>query len=357
MSRICIVSPSLKTGGIERALTVLAAQFVEEDFDVDFICCLRGPRFYTLPDSVGVHEPGFSRSSSFLNKILYYPRLIWFLRSKIKKICPDRVLVFGDWFSPITLLALLGTDYPVYISDRTIPDYKFKFPIPQLKRWLYPRSSGFIAQTNRARTFKERAFGNRLRIKCIPNAMPDLASDTVVSRENEILYVGRFAWEKDPEILVRAMPHVLRKYSDWKLRMVGSGPLLKEMETLAGRLNLSQHIIFMGNVVDVGTLYKRASLFVLPSSVEGFPNALIEAMSAGLPCVCFQDIPYEDIIVPHINGVVLKDRKPESLADALVTMIEDESLRHLVGKEAMKIRETLSPSRISGLILEFMCLK
>jgi len=128
MPKICIISPSLKLGGIERALTVLAHEFVERGFQVDFVCCLSGEHFYRLPASITIHEPKFKRTLSSMNKLLYYPRLLSFIRKKVTSINPDRVLVFGDWFSPISLLALLGTQYPVFISDRTIPDYTLSFP-------------------------------------------------------------------------------------------------------------------------------------------------------------------------------------------------------------------------------------
>ena len=102
----------------------------------------------------------------------------------------------------------------MYISDRTIPNYKFKFPIPQLKKWLYPKSAGFIAQTKRSKEYKEKIFGSKLRIEVIPNALPDLINDTEVNaqKSNKIIYVGRFAWEKDPEILIRSMAFVTKKH-------------------------------------------------------------------------------------------------------------------------------------------------
>ncbi|MFD2201840.1 glycosyltransferase [Shivajiella indica] len=353
MPKICIISPSLKLGGIERALTVLAKQFVEKGFQVDFVCCLAGEHFYVLPGSVAIHEPDFRRTSSFLNKLFYYPRLLVYIRLKVKDINPDRVLVFGDWFSPVTLLALLGTKYPVYISDRTIPDYKFKFPIPQLKKWLYPKSKGFIAQTQRAKDFKETLFGNKLNIKIIPNALPDLKFPEA-NREKFILYAGRFAWEKDPEIIIRSMPKVFEVFPDWKLVMAGSGPLLESMRNLVKELNLEENVLFLGKVNKVERLFAKSSILVLPSVVEGFPNTLIEGMSACLPCICFSDIPYEDIVTPGLDGVVLDRRDPELLADSIITLINKSELRKDLGKEASKVKERFSASTIADHVISFM---
>lgn len=213
MSKICIISPSLKLGGIERALTTLAHEFHALGHEVHFITCLKDNHFYILPEGVILYEPTFKRRVSRANKLLFYPRLLNYICTTVNKINPSKVLVFGDWFSPITLLALLGLKFPVYISDRTIPNYKFKFPIPQLKKWLYPKSAGFIAQTQRSKEFKEKIFGKKLKIQVIPNALPefDKRQQINVEQQNKIIYVGRFAWEKDPEILIRAMDFVAKR--------------------------------------------------------------------------------------------------------------------------------------------------
>lgn len=356
MAKICIVSPSLKLGGIERALTTLAQEFRALGHEVHFITCLKDDHFYNLPVGVELYEPTFKRTASKVNKLLFYPRLLRYIRKTVKKINPDRVLVFGDWFSPITLLALKGTSYSVYISDRTIPNYKFGFPIPLLKKWLYPTSAGFIAQTQRAKDFKLKQFGGKLRVKIIPNALPDFDKDNLdqIHREKKIIYVGRFEWEKDPEILIRAFEHVSKNHPMWKLEMAGTGPLLDPMKALVKQLSLEKQVYFLGKVSDVATLYQSASILVMPSVVEGFPNTLIEAMSFGLPTVCFSDIPYVDIISPKKDGLVVKERTPEALADAIQLLIEKKDLRNDLGTNALQSVNRFNKGRTTKAVLEFM---
>ena len=354
--KILIVSPSLKLGGIERALTVLANEWANRDLQVTFVSCLKHNPFYKLDSNIKLIEPTFERSKGITDKILFYPRLLLFIRNEVKKNNPDGVLVFGDWFSPITLLALLGLKFPVYISDRTIPNYTFKFPIPQLKKWLYPKSAGFIAQTQRSKEFKEKIFGKKLKIQVIPNALPefDKRQQINVEQQNKIIYVGRFAWEKDPEILIRAMDFVAKKNPNWVLVMAGTGPLLNPMKALVKELNLDSNVVFLGNVNQVATLYQSAKILVLPSVVEGFPNTLIEAMSFGLPCICFNDIPYEDIITQQIDGYVVFERSAELLANAINKIIEDNTLRETIGKNAQTTVQRFSKEKIAQKLLEFM---
>lgn len=353
--KICIISPSLKLGGIERALTTLSSEFVILGIEVHFISCLKDHHFYKLDDEIILHEPNFSRSSSFKNKFFFYPKLLSFIRNEVYSIQPDRVLVFGDWFSPLTLLALLGTKYPVYISDRTIPNYKFTFPIPFLKSWLYPKSAGFIAQTQRSKDYKVKTFGGKLNIKVIPNALtkfPTHKKET--KKQNSVLYVGRFEWEKDPEILIRAFSLVVNRFPEWKLIMAGTGPLLEKYQKLTEELSVSNNVIFLGKVSNVQKLYSEASIYVLPSIIEGFPNSLIEAMSFGIPSICFADIPYEDIVKDGENGIVLKLRKKEALSQAIELLILNENYRKKLGNFGAESVFRFEKQKISKEILDFM---
>ncbi len=346
----------MKLGGIERALTTLANEFQALGHEVHFITCLKDIHFYALPNEIELYEPTFKRTATKLNKLLFYPRLLRYIRETVTKINPDRVLVFGDWFSPITMLALLGTKYPVIISDRTIPNYKFGFPIPQLKLCLYPKSAGFIAQTQRAKDFKVNQFGDTLRMEIIPNALPEFvnANANTVTTLNKLIYVGRFAWEKDPEILIRAFAEVSNKYPSWTLEMAGTGPLLESMKVLVKELSLEKQVCFLGKVTDVTSLYQTASILVLPSVVEGFPNTLIEAMSFGLPIICFSDIPYEDIITHNVDGLVVNNRTPEALAEAIQLLIDKKDFRIELSTNASFSVKRYEKQIIAKQVLAFM---
>jgi GalNAc-alpha-(1->4)-GalNAc-alpha-(1->3)-diNAcBac-PP-undecaprenol alpha-1,4-N-acetyl-D-galactosaminyltransferase len=70
----------------------------------------------------------------------------------------------------------------------------------------------------------------------------------------------------------------------------------------------------LGEVDNVDLLLASASIYVLPSVLEGFPNALCEAMAGGLPVIAFDSIPYESIVDNGVNGIILKERTPANLA-------------------------------------------
>jgi glycosyltransferase involved in cell wall biosynthesis len=350
-NRIVIVSPSLKIGGIERALTVLANYFVTRGHEIIFISCLSGDKFYSLHENVRLVEPNFKNTGG-IQKIFFYIKLLFFLRSEIKKASPDVVLSFGDWFNPIVLFSLLGLKYPVYISDRTSPDYKFNIITSLGKKLLYPKSAGFIAQTKRAADFKTNQFKGKLNIKIIPNAIKKIETFEI-QKQKWIVCVARLSWEKGPDRLLQAFSFIENK-NDWKLIFAGSGPMCKILEETTDKLNLKNDVVFLGQVKDVDKLLSESSIFVLPSHLEGFPNALCEAMCIGLPSICFDSIPYESIIDDNVNGFVVKNNDIKALAEKMEYLMKNPSAYIAISENAKKLNDTLAQDKIGDLYLDFI---
>lgn len=349
---VLIVSPSLRIGGIARVLSELANYFNSKGVFVTFLSCIPGNELYKLDPGIKFIEPGYGRRGGLLNKVLYYPQLLLMIRNTALRVNPDAVLSFGDAFNPIVLLSLKGTRFKVFISDRTSADYKFKFPIPFLKRLLYGGAAGMIVQTKAAETFKKKQFGPQILTRVIHNPVKFMEV-TSVPREKIILYVGRFAWEKAPERLIKAFS-LIDNVQGWQLHMAGDGPLLDDMKRLADKLGLSENIFFHGRTNDVAGLFARSSIYVLPSLLEGFPNALCEAMSLGLPCICFDGFPASEIITNNVDGIILDNRRDELLSVAISDLINDENKRALLGSNALKIRERLSVENIGMQFLDFL---
>jgi glycosyltransferase involved in cell wall biosynthesis len=319
-------------GGIERALSVLANKWVKLGFEVRYVSCLKSDPFYELDSKIKVIEPNFRRSEGIVNKIIFYSKLIFYIRSQIKNENPDRILSFGDFFNPIVLLAAFGLKIPIYISDRTSTDFEFPRYIKILKKCMYPKAAGFISQTPRTFEAKKKQFGAQFNQVVIPNAIREIKK-TNEPKENIILYVGRFSWEKNLTALIKAFS-IIENKSKWKLVMAGDGPQWEEMKRLASNLGIQEHVTFLGTVSDVDTLLNKASIFVLPSVLEGFPNALCEAMSASLPVICFDSIPYESIITPNIDGIVIPYNDTEALAFQLNNLMVNQKRRIDLGKKA-----------------------
>ncbi len=350
--KIAIISPSLKMGGIERALTVLANYFASLGHNVLFISCQKSDPFYKLDDSVQLDEFNYERKSGIINKILFYYNLIVFLRKKVTEENPDCVLSFGDVFNPLVLLALYNKKVPVYISDRTSPDFPFNPIVKFGKKWLYPNTTGFIAQTKRAAKYNENKFGDKLNIKIIPNAIKPVETHSDIVREDQIVYVGRLSKEKGVARLIEAFSKIQDK--DWKLILAGDGPESDNLQQLVKELSLQSRVLFLGKVNEIDILLARSSIFVLPSYLEGFPNALCEAMSAGLPSICFDCIPHEELIKDGHNGFIIKDGDLTALASRIDELIMDKEYREIIGRNASEINQKLCLETVGMDYLHFI---
>jgi glycosyltransferase involved in cell wall biosynthesis len=126
-----------------------------------------------------------------------------------------------------------------------------------------------------------------------------------------------------------------------KLRLVGDGDLRPQLERMAVELNIQDSLEFLGSRSDIVDLLQQAWGFVLPSRNEGMPNALLEAMACGLPCVATRVSGSEDVITDGLNGILVEPEEPAQLAHALRSLIEDTELAQRLGQEgrATVVRE------------------
>ena len=333
MKKILIVAPSRKIGGIERALSVLANEWALQGFEVVYVSCLKSEPFYQLHEKIKVVEPNFKRAGGTFNKMFFYPKLLCYLRNEFKVHQPDRILSFGDFFNPLVLLAARGLKITVYISDRTSADFKFPFYIKYLKQKLYPCASGFIAQTQRAYDVKRNQFGEKFNQIIIPNTIRPV-SKLDVPREKIVLYAGRFSWEKNPSDLIEAF-NLIENRKDWRLVMAGDGPQWNDMKKMTQELGIENHVSFLGAVSNLDLWLNNASVFVLPSILEGFPNALCEAMTAGLPVICYDSLAYESIITPGVNGCVVPFRNVTNLSSTINELMINNEYRNELGHNAL----------------------
>jgi glycosyltransferase involved in cell wall biosynthesis len=167
-----------------------------------------------------------------------------------------------------------------------------------------------------------------------PERHPDPAQP-----ERDIICVARLQYAKGIDVLLHAWGRMMHAPTEWRthlkprLLLVGEGPLRFKFERIAAELNIKDSVEFLGLRRDVTSLLQQAWGFVLPSRWEGMPNALLEAMACGLPCVATRVSGSEDVITDGINGLLVEPEQPAELAQALRRMIEDQSLAQRLARE------------------------
>jgi glycosyltransferase involved in cell wall biosynthesis len=162
------------------------------------------------------------------------------------------------------------------------------------------------------------------------------------SIERKIICIARLEYSKGIDILLHAWANMLSTSSNsrWQselkpvLHLVGEGRFRKQLEHMAVELGIQDSVKFHGNCRDIVLLLQQSWGFVLPSRWEGMPNALLEAMSVGLPCVASRVSGSEDVIANGINGLLVEPEHPIELSQALRRIIEDIDLVQRLGHAA-----------------------
>ncbi len=98
--------------------------------------------FYPIPDNILISIPRFRFNNKW--RLWYTVKTMLFLRATIKKIKPDSILSFGEYWNSFVLLSLLGLKYPVFVSDRSQPDKSLGWFHDTLRQLIYPTARGII---------------------------------------------------------------------------------------------------------------------------------------------------------------------------------------------------------------------
>jgi len=149
------------------------------------------------------------------------------------------------------------------------------------------------------------------------------------------LYVGRIDPIKGLDLLLEALPSVVKLYPQFKLIIVGSGPYKDNLETLAKILQIDEHVIFVGGTSDVKKYYNIADIFILPSKSEGISNALLEAMSMELAVIATAVGGIPEVIKDLDNGC-LTYPSSSAIVEKLELLLANKNLRDRLGNAARK---------------------
>jgi glycosyltransferase involved in cell wall biosynthesis len=322
MKKLCLVLPSLSGGGMERVMAELAWFFVtKENIETHLILLARGSKFYAMPSEITIHEPDFE----FNNKFRLYNTIktICYLRRNVKLIRPDAILSFGEMYNSFVLLSTLLMKIRIIISDRSKPDRNWGILHNFLRRILYIKAAGIISQTNYSKIFLKRVTKHP-DIIVIPNPVMPL-KNLYEKRQNVILNVGRLINSKNIDLLLYIFANC--KFEDWKLWIVGDGPERRILEKKSFDLGIQDYVTFWGKRKDIESFYSKSKIFAFTSNSEGFPNALLEAMSAGLACISFDCVAGPaDLIKDGENGYLINNGNVKDYLNKLNNLLNSPDL-------------------------------
>lgn len=332
--KILISNGSLALGGAERVTIHLMEYFNRHRNEVFLLTNNVSEKEYEIP-------LGTTRYSLKNQKI--YKQILE-IRNCLKEVKPEVIVVMASTLSMQYVLATTGLNIPLVISERNSPTNFSGRKITKIISDFFMRfATSHVFQTEEAQHYYKYC---RKPFAIIPNplitdGLPDYYTGV---RKKEIVTMGRLTPQKNQLFLIKSFEKVLKQFPEYKLVIYGEGSLRNELEAYIEIQNLQGKVLLPGSLNNVHKEIVDASMFVMSSDFEGMPNALIEAMALGLPCIstdCSCGGP-RYLINDGVNGRLVSCNAVEELANCMMNMLEKEDTMQRMGKEAYKIREQLA---------------
>lgn len=278
----------------------------------------------------GVFRMALTCVQLFLYFLLKRPDIVHFF-------LPASYLIGG----PLAILSALPKRI---MSRRSLNDYQKKFPafVANVEKWLHQRMNLVLGNSQRVvdQLVEEEGL-SKARVKLLYNGVTlpspaaiDMRAELGLDKESlvYIITANLIPYKGHADLLEAfALANIQQK---WDLLVVGhdSAKIQSELAAQANRLNISEHVHFLGARRDISDLLHCSDIGILCSHEEGFSNAILEGMAAGLPMIVTDVGGNAEAVLDQKNGLVVPSRDPVALGAALKKLAEQPELRTEFGK-------------------------
>ena len=356
--------PPLGGGAANATLCILKEFSKISDLKVDLITSSVSEKYYTekIGENITVHKIPIGKNSANLHfqsqkdLIVYSWKALFFANKLMKENKYDLTHSFftvpcgalSFWFK-ITkkipyIISLRGSDVPGY-SERFKVAYAILKPLIRL---IWKKSGAVISNSQGLKELALKTDKSQ-KIDIIFNGVdinefhPD---ESLRSKDKFIITIGatRITARKGINYLIEALSILVPRYPDIFLHILGDGNEKDNLIALAQKINLGDHIQFLGRIPREKTMpyYQEASLFVLPSLNEGMSNAMLEALASGLPILATETGGTEELVKNGENGYIVKMKDAEDLAQKIEIILKDEELRDRMGLASRQKAQEMS---------------
>lgn len=350
--RILFVTFALAYSGAGKMIAFLANYVAEQGYDtVIYVQEKEGCHYNMHPKIEIIYEKKY-----YTNYITRHFQQTIQLRNRVAEIRPDVIVSFNTNQNAMAVVAAAGRGIPVIVSERGDP-YQYTNIIAKIKTAIINRASGGVFQTHKALEYYGKSLQSRSIVIANPAVIQKYPQVDIDSRLNEIAFVARLdIHQKRQDLALKAFSKIAEKNPDLVLAFYGDGPDELKLKELAIELGISNQVIFYGLQKNIPQKIRKSKMFLLTSDFEGMPNALIEAMAVGLPCVSTDCSPggAAELINNYENGIIVPKENIEELVNAIDWILNNPEKAQQMGLEAMKIIDRLNPEGIYGQWLSYI---
>ena len=276
-------------------------------------------------------------------------KIIFDLRKKIKEIHPDVIVAFLYDAGLYSIFAAIQTHVPVVVCERSDPYAKLPLNA-KIAQFFYRWADGAVFQLPQAQSFFKNIIKKKTSV--IPNPIFVTGIQTILpfsQRKDEISYVGRIhVQQKRIDVLLIAFSFFCKTIDNVKLCLYGDGEDLSEMMRLTKNLGISDKVEFKGKVNNPAQYIATSKCFVMSSDFEGISNALLEAMSIGLPVITTDTSPggARFLIENGVNGFIVNRGDASMLAEKLIYLFQNPLVADSIGNKARGVLKRFKPNLI-----------
>lgn len=357
--KICFIYNSIFTlGGIQRCITNLSNYLINNGYDVTVLCCDDNIKIdksmYNLDERINiifVRKPfmkrliniyrkpfiylnnkfGLFKNNLFILKKLYYP-YYYNIKKYIEVENYDIVISSATYFN--SLLSFLDIGDKIKIGWQH-SSYYFYFENDGYKnknavvKEMFNNLDNYVVLIDDDKNKIEKNLGyNTTRIY---NALEYFPKSNGKFKYKKFIAAGRLNNEKRFDLLIKNFSEFSKINAEWKLEIYGDGPERNTLQKLIDDLNLNDRVRLCGYCSDIMDKYLESSIYCMTSISEGFGMTVVEAMSCGLPVICY-DIPAMGELINSDNGFIVDN--DNEFIDKMLLLSSDKDLYVKLSKNA-----------------------
>ncbi len=364
--KIGLVSPYdfAYPGGVVNHISGLERYFTKMNHEVKIIA----PASKAVPDLgdrfISIGRPRAIPTSGSIARITISP---W-LSSKVKRTLDEEkfdIIHLHEPFMPMlctTVLRLANTPIVgTFHACHGRPSYNFGKPLSTilLKKW-FRKLNGKIAVSKPAMDFANKHLPGHYDV--IPNGIDLVQFSQDISPIDEfcdgklnLLFVGRLEYRKGLNYLLKALKYVYQEIPNSRLIIVGPGTRLRRKYEKQVKRDRLTDVTFVGYVPcnELPRYYKTADIFCAPATGrESFGIVLLEGMAAGKPVVASNIPGYASVLTDGVEGILVPPKDEKALAQALISLMTDQSLRQQMGTKGKVKAAKYSWERVAQRVLD-----